>query len=151
MVGRFQLVDWSVSFLFKNYQNAAKRQFVWELISSEGARFYQKAKKENKIRRLHVFLSQNWHCWYLLPFLSWAAYCYEEKGEEMTLQQQQRKTKRNSKERYTPNLWSISARISGHPRRLTMTTNLTTVKGLYPGEMFFNIPTLNSIWFSMQQ
>ena len=55
MVGRLQLVDWSVSFMFENYQNAAKRQFVWELISSEGARFYQKAKKQNKIRRLHVF------------------------------------------------------------------------------------------------
>ena len=48
------------------------------------------------------FLSQNWHCWYLLPFLSWAAYCYEEKGEEMTLQQQQGKTKSNSKERHAP-------------------------------------------------
>lgn len=39
---------------------------------------------------------------YLFLFFCWAAYCYEEKGEEMTLQQQQGKTKSNSKERHAP-------------------------------------------------
>lgn len=39
---------------------------------------------------------------YLSRFLCWAAYCYEEKGEEMTLQQQQGKTESTSKERHVP-------------------------------------------------
>ena len=151
MVGRFQLVDWSVSFLFKNYQNAAKRQLVWELISSEGARVYQKAKKENKIRRLHVFFESELALLVFASFFILGCILLRRKrrGDDSTAATT--KNKEKLKRKVYPQSMINQRKNKRGPEETDDDDEPYNRQGTISRWNVFNIPTLNSIWFIMQQ